>query len=70
MARELHCSDTGMQCDYIAKGDTDDEVMDQAKQHVMSTHGEAASAMSDQDRSKFMESARTAIHDTSVHDRQ
>ena len=70
MARELHCSDAGMQCDYIARGATDDEVMDQASQHVMSKHAEAVSTMSEQDRTKFKESARTAIHDSSIHDRQ
>ncbi|MDB5078606.1 MAG: hypothetical protein JWP00_530 [Chloroflexi bacterium] len=70
MSKELHCSDAGMQCDYIAKGETDDEVMAQASQHVMQTHSAAVSSLSEQDRNKFMANARSAIHDSSMHDNQ
>jgi predicted small metal-binding protein len=70
MSRELHCSDAGMQCDYIAKGETDDEVMNQASQHVMQNHAAAVSSLSEEDRNKFMMTARSAIHDSSMHDQQ
>ena len=69
MSRELHCSDTGMQCDYVAKGETDDEVMTEASQHVMQDHASVVAALSEEERNKFMATARTAIHDTSSHDK-
>ncbi len=68
MSRELHCSDTGMKCDFIAKGESDDEVMGKASQHVMQDHGPALSALPEEERNKLMATARAAIHDTSSHD--
>jgi predicted small metal-binding protein len=37
--RDFHCSDAGMKCDFVAKGNTDDEVLRQAGQHAQKTHG-------------------------------
>ena len=68
MSRELHCSDAGMRCDFVAKGETDDEVMSEAAQHVMKDHAVAVSALSEDERNEFMASARASIHDSSIHD--
>ena len=35
--RDFHCSDAGMQCDFVAKGATDDEVLKQAGAHAQKT---------------------------------
>ena len=37
--RDFHCSDTGMKCDFVAKGSTDDEILKQAGTHAQKTHG-------------------------------
>ncbi len=37
--RDFHCSDAGMKCDYVAKGQTDAEILKQAGQHAHQTHG-------------------------------
>ena len=68
MPRELHCSDAGMPCDFIAKGETNDEVMASATQHVMQDHAVAVSALSEEERNKFMDNARSSIHNSSMHD--
>ncbi len=67
MSKELHCSDAGMPCDFIAKGETDEEVMASATQHVMKDHAVAVSALSEEERNKFMDTARSSIHDSSIH---
>jgi len=37
--RDFHCSDAGMKCDFVAKGNTDDEILQKAGQHAQKTHG-------------------------------
>jgi predicted small metal-binding protein len=37
--RNLHCSDAGMKCDYVARGATDGEVLDDAFRHGRDAHG-------------------------------
>lgn len=39
MARELRCKDAGMECDFVAKGQTDEEVMKAAAEHGRQKHG-------------------------------
>jgi len=36
--KDLHCRDAGMDCDFIASGNTDKEVMDRASAHAESVH--------------------------------
>lgn len=38
MAKELHCSDLGMSCDFKARGNSEDEVLQQAAAHARSVH--------------------------------
>ncbi len=39
MAKTLRCRDVGMNCDFEARGATEDEVMKQAAAHVRRDHG-------------------------------
>ena len=40
MTKELHCSDLGMKdCNYVAKGNTDQEVLNKAAAHAAKRHG-------------------------------
>ena len=36
---ELRCRDTGMQCDYVVKAQTMDELMVDATKHTADVHG-------------------------------
>jgi len=35
---ELACSDVGLKCDYVAKAQTMDELMEKANQHSVEVH--------------------------------
>ena len=37
--RDFHCRDAGLKCDWVAKGNTDDEILRQAGAHAQKTHG-------------------------------
>jgi predicted small metal-binding protein len=39
MTRRMSCSDVGPECDFVARGETDDEVMGQVAEHARSVHG-------------------------------
>ena len=39
MPRMVRCSDTGQQCEYIARGASDDEVMLDVARHAEEVHG-------------------------------
>lgn len=38
MGREFRCADAGMECDYVARGQTDDEVMQNVASHASEVH--------------------------------
>jgi predicted small metal-binding protein len=38
MAKELRCRDVGMNCDFEARGATEDDVLKQAVAHARSAH--------------------------------
>lgn len=38
MAKQLRCRDVGMDCDFEASGNTEEEVLKQASAHASSTH--------------------------------
>jgi predicted small metal-binding protein len=38
MAKELRCRDVGMNCDFEARGNTEEEVLQQASAHARSAH--------------------------------
>jgi len=36
--KDFHCRDAGMNCDYVAKGMTNDEVLKKAGEHAAKVH--------------------------------
>ncbi len=36
--RDMHCRDAGMDCDFVARGSSDQEILDQASRHAEQTH--------------------------------
>ncbi len=50
------CKDTGMQCDWTTRGQTEQEVIDQAKQHAKDVHKMDVSAEMEQ-------TLRRLVHD-------
>ena len=39
MARRMSCRDVGPDCDFVARGESDDEVMGQVAEHARTAHG-------------------------------
>jgi predicted small metal-binding protein len=39
MTKVLKCRDVGVDCDFVARGATVEEVMEKARQHAISDHG-------------------------------
>ncbi len=39
MARRMSCKDVGPECDFVARGETDEEVMGQVAEHARTVHG-------------------------------
>ena len=39
MAKVIRCRDVGMNCDFSARGETMEEVMQQAAEHAKESHG-------------------------------
>ncbi len=37
--KDFHCRDAGMKCDFVARGNTDREILDQAGKHAQDAHG-------------------------------
>jgi predicted small metal-binding protein len=42
MAKVLRCRDVGVDCDFVARGATTEEVLEKAKDHACSDHGFAS----------------------------
>ena len=38
MAKILRCMDIGMECDFVAKADTEEEILKQAAEHAAAAH--------------------------------
>ncbi len=39
MAKVLCCRDVGMDCDFVVRGATEAEILQQAAEHARTTHG-------------------------------
>lgn len=39
MAKVLRCKDVGTDCDFEARGETEEEIMEQAAKHAKESHG-------------------------------
>ena len=59
MAKVLHCSDVVPNCDYIAKGESEQEVLQQAAEHARTAHnvGEVTPELADKVRSAIRDEA-------------
>ena len=57
MARRMSCRDVGPDCDFVARGETDEEVMGQVAEHARSAHG------MDEVPPEVAEKVRAAIRD-------
>jgi predicted small metal-binding protein len=57
MAKSLCCRDVGPDCDFVAHGETEEEIMGQVVQHAKSVHGFEEVPV------ELAEKARAAIRD-------
>jgi predicted small metal-binding protein len=57
MDKELYCKDLGLQCDFLACGETDEEALDKLGQHMLAIHG------IERFSKEFDEKARAAIRE-------
>ena len=61
MAFTLACKDAGVDCPYVARGETEEEVLQEAAKHVKEVHGYTDEQLSDP---KFLEESRRLIKAT------
>jgi predicted small metal-binding protein len=61
--KTLSCREAGCECDYIAKGETEEEVMRDAADHGIKEHGKKA-----EDMNQMKEMLRALIHDSGSND--
>lgn len=54
--KTLSCRDAGCDCEYIAKGETEEDVMKDAAQHGMKEHGKT-----EQDMNQMKDDLKAAI---------
>ena len=57
MAKVLNCRDVGVDCDFVARGATVEEVLEKAKEHACKDHGYADIPP------ELADKVRAAIHD-------
>ena len=57
MARKMSCRDVGPDCDFVARGESDEEVMGQVAEHARTAHG------MDEVPAELAEKAKAAIKD-------
>jgi predicted small metal-binding protein len=57
MDKELYCKDIGLQCDFLARGETEKEALDKLGQHVLAIHGIERLSK------EFYDKARSAIRE-------
>jgi predicted small metal-binding protein len=55
--KTLSCRDAGCNCDYVARGETEEEVMRDAAQHGMKEHGKTQ-----EDMTQMQGNLRASIH--------
>ena len=58
MAYTLACKDAGVACDFVARGETEEEVLEEGKKHVKEVHGYTDEQANDP---KFLEESRKII---------
>ena len=58
MAYTLACRDAGVACDFVARGETEEEVLVEGVKHVKAVHGYTDEQINDP---KFLEESRKLI---------
>ncbi|MEE8618936.1 MAG: DUF1059 domain-containing protein [Dehalococcoidales bacterium] len=61
MAYTLACQDAGVACPYVAQGETEEEVFQNASKHVKEVHGYTDEQLNDP---KFLEESKKIIKKT------
>ena len=61
MAYTLACKDFGVDCDYVVKGETEEEVLTEGAKHAKEAHGYTEEQVNDP---KFIEDAKKLIKKT------
>jgi predicted small metal-binding protein len=57
MAKRMSCRDVGPDCDFVARGESDEEVMGRVAEHARTAHG------MDEVPQELAQKARAAIRD-------
>jgi predicted small metal-binding protein len=57
MAKVLRCRDVGLDCDFVARAETEEEILKKAAEHVQTVHGVKRLPK------ELVEKARAAIRD-------
>ncbi len=57
MAKLVSCRDVGMDCDFVAKGETEEDVLQQCADHARSAHNMTEIP------AEIVDKVRVAIHD-------
>jgi predicted small metal-binding protein len=39
MTKVISCRDVGVDCDFVARGQSEEEILQQVKEHALSAHG-------------------------------
>ena len=56
--KDMHCRDAGMNCDYVARGKDEKEILEQAGRHAQQAHGMTVTP-------ELAEKVKGLIHDES-----
>jgi len=51
--KTLNCREAGFECDYVVKGETDEEVLRNGGEHAMKAHGMKAEDMTPEMKQKL-----------------
>lgn len=57
MTKEIRCRDVGVDCDWVATGETEEEIMKKAAEHAKKAHG------MNEIPQELVQKVRAAIHD-------
>jgi predicted small metal-binding protein len=57
MAKMLRCRDAGVDCDFVARGETEEDVMNKAVEHARQDHG------MENVPDEVLAKARSVVHD-------
>lgn len=63
LMKMLACKDIGGNDDFVAKGETEDEVMMKMEQHIKEMHPEMMTGMSEEEMMKMKEESKMKIKD-------